>query len=399
MQISNVAKSISPSTTLEVTALYKQMLKDGKDVIGFGAGEPDFHTPNNIKQAVFEAVENNYTKYTVASGDIELKKAICNRLNEDLELNYKTSEVVVTSGAKHVIFTALMCMLNPCDEVIIPAPYWVSYSEMVKQAQGHCVFIKTDKESDFKITPSELKQAISPKTRAIFITNPSNPTGMLYNESELRELCNICVENDLYILADEIYYKLIYDKNKFTSIGSLSADIKNHTILIHGVSKSYCMTGFRIGYALCNEKFAKTMSNYLSHSMSNACSISQYASIEALNCDQSEINQMVTEFQKRRDYLYEQINKIDDISCLKPNGAFYIMVDISNVIGKKINEFIIKDDIDFAKILLEKFLVAVVPCKDFGIENYVRLSYSTSFEDIKKGVKRIENFVLSLENE
>ncbi len=392
-ELSKLAMQVNPSTTLEIDALFKQMKADGIDVVGFGAGEPDFPTPRNIKDAVINALENNFTKYTPVAGTIDLKKAVVSRAKADLGLDYEIDQVVATSGAKHVIYTALMCILDEGDEVIIPTPYWISYSEMVKQARGVSVFVPATEEDNFKVTAEKIEKAITPKTKAVFLNSPSNPTGMLYTKEELEAIARVCVKHDIYVIADEIYYKLVYDKKEFVSFASLGEDVKDITILIHGVSKSYCMTGFRIGYALCNKKLAKVMTNYLSHSTSNACSLSQVGATEALNGDQTQIDAMVVEFEKRRNYIVERINNIDGVSCLKPEGAFYVLMNMSSFVGKKMYGKVIENDSDFAKLFLEKGLVATVPCEGFGAKNLVRWSYATSMEEIKKGIDRLEDFI------
>lgn len=391
--LSSIAKSVTASTTLEIDALFKKMKADGIDVVGFGAGEPDFSTPENIKQATIKALENNNTKYTPADGSLELKQAVCDRLFSDLGVSYKPSQVCCTSGAKHVIYTVLMCLLNPLDEVIIPTPYWVSYSEMVKQAGGTSIFLETTEEDEFKINPSNLDKIITPKTKLLFLNSPSNPSGMVYTKEELRAIADVCVKHDIYVVSDEIYYKLVYDDKEFISFASLGEDIKNLTILIHGVSKSYCMTGFRIGYCLANDEISKTISTYLSHSTSNPTTIAQFGAIEALTGDQTQISSMVTEFSKRRLHLVQRLNAIDGISCLKPEGAFYIMMNMESFIGKTMYDVEICDDQDFAQLFLEKGLVATVPCTGFGSKNYIRWSYATSMTEIDKGVDRLVEFI------
>lgn len=392
-ELSNIAMSINPSTTLEIDTLFKQMKSDGIDVVGFGAGEPDFETPQNIKQATIDAVLSNKTKYTAVSGINELKNAVCNRLKTDLDIDYSPEQVVVTSGAKHIIYTALMCLLNPQDEVIIPTPYWVSYSEMVKQASGKTVLINTTEKDDFKITAKSLSEKITKKSKILFLNSPSNPTGMVYSREELKEIAEICVKHNIFVIADEIYYKLVYDKKEYVSFASLGDEIKSLTILIHGVSKSYCMTGYRIGYALCDKQIAKVLSNYLSHSTSCACTISQHAAVEALTGDQSQIDDMIIEFENRRNHIVSRINKIDGLSCIKPEGAFYIMMNMESFIGKTLYNVKINDDNDFSKLFLEKGLVATVPCSGFGCKNFIRWSYSTSMQEIDKGVDRLEKFI------
>lgn len=392
-ELSKIAMEVVPSTTLEIDTLFKSMKAKGIDVVGFGAGEPDFETPRNVKEAVLNAINLNLTGYSPVNGTETLKKAICKRLKADLDIDYTPSQVVVTSGAKHIIYTTLMCILNEGDEVIIPTPYWVSYSEMVKQAHGKCVFVHATEEEEFKITPEKIEKAITDKTKVLFLNSPSNPSGMIYSKEELQKIADLCVKHNIYVISDEIYYKLIYDNIHFTSMANCGDKIKELAILIHGVSKSYCMTGFRIGYALCNEALAKVLSNYLSHSTSCACTVSQHAAQSALTGDQSTIDTMLVEFKKRRDHMFERINNIEGVSCLKPNGAFYIMMNVSSFVGKNMYGFEIKDDIDFANAFLEKGLVATVPCTGFGVPNYVRWSYATSLTEIDRGLDRLEEFI------
>ncbi|MFI3226766.1 MAG: pyridoxal phosphate-dependent aminotransferase [Clostridia bacterium] len=391
--VSRIAMNINPSTTLAIDALFKKMKADGIDVVGFGAGEPDFPTPDNIKQAAINAIVENKTRYSPVSGIPELRQAVCDRLYEDIGIEYDPSQVVVSSGAKHIIYTLLMCLLNNNDEVIIPTPYWVSYSEMVAQARGKCVFLDATEENSFKVTADQIAKVITSKTKVLFLNSPSNPTGMIYSRAEMQAIADLCVKHKIYVISDEIYYKLVYDNKEFVSIASCGEEIKKLAILIHGVSKTYCMTGFRIGYALCNEQIAQIMANYLSHSTSCSCTVSQYAALEALTGDQEQINVMLKEFEKRRDHMVERMNKIEGISCIKPEGAFYIMMNMTPYSGKTMYEKLIHDDNDFAKLFLEKGLVATVPCSGFGCKNYIRWSYATSMEEIDRGLDRLEEFI------
>lgn len=392
-ELSKVASSVQASTTLAIDSLFKQMKADGIDVIGFGAGEPDFNTPDHIKAAAVKAIEENKTRYTPAAGIMELRKAVCTRLYEDCGLEYEPAQIVVASGAKHNVFVSLKAVVNPGDEVILPAPYWVSYYELIKMVGGVPVVVNATEEENFKMTAEKFEAAITPKTKAVILNNPSNPTGMMYTKDELQALADLCVKNEIYVLADEIYYKLVYDNNEFTSIASLGDEIKDLTILINGVSKSYAMTGWRIGYTASNAKIAKIMANYLSHSTSAPSSISQWAAVEALTGDQSCIQVMHDEFEKRRNYIVSRMNSIDGISCLNPEGAFYVMMNIEKLIGRVFGGIEIKDSDDFAKAFLEQGLVAVVPCSGFGSPNFVRWSYATSMENIKEGLDRLEKFL------
>ncbi|NLB29944.1 MAG: pyridoxal phosphate-dependent aminotransferase, partial [Clostridiales bacterium] len=389
-ELSRIAVQVQASTTLAVDALAKQAKADGYDVIGFGAGEPDFDTPDNIKEAAIRAIRDGKTKYTPAAGLPELKKAVAFRLFADTGVSYEPSQIAVTSGAKHVVFAALMTLINPGDEAIVPAPYWVTYTEAVKMAGGIPVSVHAGESSGFKISPEQLENAITPKTKLLILNNPSNPTGLLYTKTELEKIAAVCVKHDLYIIADEIYYKLVYDDNKFVSVASLGEDIKERTVVVNGVSKSYAMTGWRIGYSASNAEIAKVIGNYLSHSTSNPTSISQYAAIEALNGPQDTIEEMRKVFEQRRDYLFERINKIPGLSCIKPEGAFYAMINISGLKGKTLGGRVINDGDDFSLALLEAAKVALVSCNGFGDPDFVRMTYAASMEDIAEGLNRIE---------
>lgn len=392
-ELSYIAQAVQASTTLAIDAMFKQMKADGIDVIGFGAGEPDFNTPDNIKAAAFKAIEENKTRYTPAAGIMELRKAVCKRLHEDCGLDYQPTQIVAASGAKHSVYIALQVLLNPGDEVILPAPFWVSYYELIKMAGGVPVVVTATEEEGFKMTAEKFAAAITPKTKAMILNNPSNPTGMMYTKAELEAIAEICVKKDIYVIADEIYYGLVYDGREFTSFASLGDKVKDLTILVNGVSKSYAMTGWRIGYTASNEKIAKVMANYLSHSTSAPSSVSQWASVEALEGPQEGILAMRDEFEKRRNYIVERMNKIEGVSCLNPEGAFYVMMNIEKLIGRKFGEIEVTDSDSFAKAFLEQGLVAVVPCSGFGAPNFVRWSYATSMENIKEGLDRLEKFL------
>lgn len=397
MILSKKAQQIEPSITLAITAKAKKMKAEGIDVVGFGAGEPDFNTPEYIQEAAIKAIREGFTKYTPASGIIELKKAISEKFKEDNNLTYSTSQIIVSTGAKQCLSNAFAATLNPGDEVIVPVPYWVSYPELIKLADGVPVFVETKEENGFKYTIENLKSAVTEKTKMVIINSPNNPTGTVYSKEELEELACFAKEKDIMILSDEIYEKLIYGDTKHISIASLSEDAYNRTIVINGVSKAYSMTGWRIGYAAGKEEIIKLMSNIQSHTTSNPNSIAQYATIEALKGNAVEMESMVSEFKKRRDYMIEKINKIQGLSCMTPEGAFYIMVNISKTFGKTIDETKIKDSLSFSQSLLEKEKVAVVPGIGFGLDNYIRLSYATSLENIEKGLNRIEKFINSLQ--
>ena len=391
--VSKVAEAVRASTTLAVDSLAKQMKADGLDVVGFGTGEPDFNTPDNINMAGIKAICDGKTKYTPAAGIIPLRKAIAQRLKEDCGLDYDYTQIVVASGAKHSVYIALAAITNPGDEIIIPAPFWVSYFEMVRMTGGTPVIVEAGEEQGFKITARQLEAAITDKTQCLMLNHPSNPPGMIYSADELRAIADVCIKHDLYILADEIYYQLIYDGVEFTSIASLGEEVKERTLLINGVSKSYAMTGWRVGYCAANKTLAKIMSNYLSHSTGAPSTISQWASVEALTGPQDGIEAMRKEFLKRRDYIVRRINEIPGVSCIVPNGAFYVMMNIEKLVGKTLGGKLIENDDDFAVALLEKALVAVVPCSGFGMKNFVRWSYAASMENIQKGLDRLEKFV------
>ena len=391
--VSKIAEAVRASTTLAVDSLAKQMKADGLDVVGFGTGEPDFNTPDNINMAGIRAICDGKTKYTPAAGIIPLRKAIAQRLKEDCGVDYDYTQIVVASGAKHSVYIAIAAITNPGDEIIIPAPFWVSYYEMVRMVGGTPVIVEAGEEQNFKITAQQLEAAITDKTKCLMLNNPSNPTGMIYSADELRAIADVCVKHDLYILADEIYYQLIYDGIEFTSIASLGDEVKERTLLINGVSKSYAMTGWRVGYCAANKTLAKIMSNFLSHSTGAPSTISQWASVEALTGPQEGIEAMRLAFLERRDYIVKRINSIPGVSCIVPNGAFYVMMNIEQLIGKTLGEKLIENDDDFAVALLEKALVAVVPCSGFGMKNFVRWSYAASMENIEKGLDRLEKFV------
>lgn len=392
-ELSILARNVNPSTTLAIDAMAKQMRADGLDVIGFGAGEPDFETPVNIQDVGVEAIRKGKTKYTPAAGIVELRKAAANRLKLDCGLDYDWSQIVVASGAKHNVYVALAALLDPGDEVIVPAPYWVSYCEMISMLGGKPVPVLAEEAQGFKITPAQLEAAVTSKTKAVMLNNPSNPTGMFYTRPELEALAEVCVRHDLYVIADEIYYKLLYDGLEFTSFAALGDEAKERTIIINGVSKSYAMTGWRIGYAASNKQLAKVMSNYLSHSTGAPSTISQWAAVEALNGPQEGIEAMRKIFEERRNYLVSRLNSIDGVSCITPNGAFYVMMNIEKLIGRTLGGRLIENDDDFGVAFLEKGLVAVVPCSGFGIKNFVRWTYATSMENIKEGLDRLEKFL------
>ena len=392
LSLSEKGLKISPSVTLEITAKAKAMKAEGLDVISFGAGEPDFNTPENIRNEGIRAINEGMTRYTPASGIIELKKAICKKFKSENNLDYTTSNITISSGAKHSIYNALMAIINPGDEVIVSVPYWVSYPELIKISGGNPVYIKTKEENDFKFTIADLDQALTYKTKALILNSPSNPTGAIYEKQELIEIANWAVKNNIFVISDEIYEKLVYD-GEHISIASINPDIKKLTIVINGMSKAYAMTGWRIGFAAAHEDITKIMSNIQSHTTSNPCSISQYASVEGLLGDQSSIYEMKEQFNKRRNFMVEKINSIEGLSCRNPKGAFYVMINITQLKGKTIRGTKVNSSLDLAKILLDKGMVAVIPGIGFGDDDYIRLSYATSMENIEKGLERIKNIV------
>ncbi|MCB2307726.1 pyridoxal phosphate-dependent aminotransferase [Clostridium estertheticum] len=396
MVLSKKAGKISTSLTLDITAKAKKMRADGIDVIGFGAGEPDFNTPKNIREAAIKAINEGMTKYTAASGIIELKQAIIKKLKKDNNLNYITDQIIVSTGAKQCLANVLQAILNPGDEVIIGAPYWVSYPELVKLADGVPVFVKTDETNKFKLTITKLNGAITSKSKAIILNSPNNPTGTVYSREELMNIAEFAKINNLIIISDEIYEKLLYAANDHISIASLSEDAYLRTIVINGLSKAYAMTGWRMGYAAGSKEIIALMSNIQSHTTSNPNSIAQYASVEALSGEQDDMHSMIKQFKLRRNYMVKRINSINNLSCIEPEGAFYVMVNISNILNKSIDGKVIKDSISFSKLLLEKEKVAVIPGIAFGAENFIRLSYATSMENIKQGLDRIESFVSNI---
>ena len=391
--VSKIAEGVHASTTLAVDSLAKQMKEDGYDVIRFGTGEPDFNTPDNINMAAIAAICDGKTKYTPAAGIPALRKAIAKQLQDDCGLSYDYTQIVVASGAKHSVYIALAAITNPGDEIIIPAPFWVSYYEMVKMTGGVTVIVTAGEESGFKVTASQIEAAITDKTKCLMLNNPSNPTGMIYSKDELKSIAEVCVKHDLYILADEIYYKLIYDGIEFTSIASLGDEVKERCLLINGVSKSYAMTGWRIGYCAANKQLAKIMSNYLSHSTGAPSTISQWAAVEAINGPQQSCEEMRKAFEERRDYIVQRMNSIPGVSCIKPNGAFYVMMNIEKLIGRTLGGKLITNDDDFAVAFLESAYVATVPCSGFGMKNFIRWSYAASMDNIKEALDRLEKFL------
>lgn len=391
--ISKIAAAIAPSATLAISAKAKQMKAEGIDVVNFGVGEPDFNTPENVKEAGIQAIRDNKTRYTPAAGIIELRRAVCKRMKEDLGLDYEPSQVVVASGAKHSVYLALMVCCDPGDEVVVAAPYWLSYAEMIRMAGAIPVEVRAQASANFKITAEQLEAAITDKTKMFMLNSPSNPTGMVYTKEELEALASVCEKHGIYVLADDIYCNLVYDGIEYTSMASVSPAMKEQCIVVNGVSKSYSMTGWRVGYTLSNETVAKAMSSYASHSTGAPATMAQWAAVESLEGEQASVELMRQQFEQRRNHLVERMNKIEGVSCIKPQGAFYVMMDMSNFVGKTMYGKVIKDDADFAALFLEKALVATVPCTAFAAPNFLRWSYATSMENIDKGLDRLEKFI------
>jgi len=383
MKLSKRAQNISPSMTLSITAKAKEMKKQGLDVVSFGAGEPDFDTMFHIKEAAKKAIDEGFTKYTASSGIIELKEAICAKFRRDNWIDYEPKNIIVSTGGKQALFNMIMVTVDPGDEVIIPVPYWVSYEEMVKLAEGKCVFLKTN---NFKINPQDLEKAITPKTKMLILCSPSNPTGVVYDEKELKQIASICLKNNIYILSDEIYEKLIYGK-KHVSIASVNDKVKKLTIVINGVSKSYAMTGWRIGYAAAEEEIVKAATRLQDHTTSNPTSISQKAALAAITGPEDHVAKMVYEYKKRRDFMVDRLNRIDGMIASRPDGAFYVFANVSKFYSDEV-----KGSMVFCQRLLEDAYVAVVPGIAFGDDRFVRLSFATGMEHIKRGLDRMEKF-------
>ena len=393
LELSKKASAVKPSSTLAITAKAKELKAQGKDVVGFGAGEPDFNTPENICEAAIKAIKDGFTKYTPASGTNELKVAISKKFKEFNGLDYDTDQIVISNGGKHSLTNIFTALINPGDEVIIPAPFWLSYPEIVKLAGGVPVIVTTTKEQNFKLTAEDLAAAVTDKTKALVLNTPNNPTGMLYTEEELRAIAKVAVEKDFYVVADEMYEMLVYGEQKHISIASLGKDIYDRTITCSGLAKSYAMTGWRIGYTGSSKEIAKMMGSVQSHQTSNPNSIAQKAAVEALTGPQDSVKKMHAEFDKRRKYMYKRICDMDLLDTLEPMGAFYVFVDGSAVLGKSYKGTKIESVPQMADILINEYNTAIVPCADFGFPDCFRLSYAISIEQIEKGLDRIEKFI------
>ncbi|MGG2092853.1 pyridoxal phosphate-dependent aminotransferase [Bacillus sp. S13(2024)] len=389
MKLAKRVAALTPSTTLEITAKAQALKAEGHDVIALGAGEPDFNTPEHIMDAAHKAMLEGYTKYTPTGGLATLKQEIIKKFERDQGISYEPSQVIVCNGAKHALYTLFQVLLDEGDEVIIPTPYWVSYPEQVKLAGGEPVYVEGLEENNYKITPEQLRQVITEKTKAVIINSPSNPTGMIYSKEELQQLGQVCLEHDILIVSDEIYEKLIYDDAVYTSIAEISDELKEQTLIINGVSKSHSMTGWRIGYAAGNKELIKAMTNLASHSTSNPTSIAQYGAIAAYAGDQQPVEMMRSAFEERLNIVYEKLIQIPGFTCIKPQGAFYLFPNVKEAVA--LAGFETVDE--WAKGLLEEEKVALIPGTGFGAPNNVRLSYATSLEQLEKALERIDTFM------
>lgn len=382
---------IEESMTLAITAKAKQLKESGINIVSFGAGEPDFNTPKAIRDCAIARIEKGGIGYTEASGLLELKKAVCNKLKNDNGLSYHPNQIVVSSGAKHSLFNALQAICNPGDEVVIPSPYWVSYFELTKMADAEPILVHADAANLFKVTVDQLEKAITSKTKALLINSPNNPTGAVYTRDELMAIGELAIKHDLYIISDEIYEKLIYGETH-VSIASLSDALYERTIVVNGLSKAYAMTGWRIGYTASSKVIADIMSNIQSHATSNPNTIAQYAGIEALNGDQTAIEEMRVAFEERKNYMVKTLRDMPQIRCVEPKGAFYVMVDVSDFFGKEIEGTFVKGSMEVAALLIDYANIAVIPGIAFGVDAYIRLSYATSMENIEEGLNRLKKF-------
>ncbi len=396
LTLSEKAKAVKPSSTLAITAKAKELKSTGVDVVGFGAGEPDYNTPENINQAAIDAINEGFTKYTPASGTAELREAVSRKFKSFNNLDYGPNQIVISNGGKHSLKNIFDAIINPGDEVIIPAPYWLSYPEIVKLSGGVPVFVYTGAENSYKISGADIRKAVTDKTKAVVLNSPNNPTGMVYLREELEDIAKAVVECDIYCVADEMYEYLTYDGSKHISIASLNPDIYKHTITCSGLSKSYAMTGWRIGYTGSSEEIAKLMGSIQSHATSNPNSIAQKAAVEALNGPQEAVMRMKAAFEKRRDAMYKRVSTMKYVKLVKPEGAFYLFIDMSEALEKEYKGEKVETTINMARILLDDYAVAVVPCVDFGYPKHIRLSYAISKAQIYKGLDRIEDFLNSL---
>jgi aspartate aminotransferase len=387
---------MTPSATIEITSKIAELKKQGVEILSFNIGEPDFDTPENIRDKGKEALDLGHTRYTPAGGTIELREEIAKKILKENNLKYSYQEIIVSSGAKQSLMNALLTLCEEGDEVIIPSPYWVSYIEMVKLTGAKPVLVEMEESDNFNLNIEKIKKSISDNTKCIMINTPNNPTGAIYSENQLREIANLCVENDIFILSDEIYEKLIYDGEKHISIGTLSQEIKDKTILINGVSKSFAMTGWRIGYAAGPKDIIKAMTNLQGHMTTGPNAPAQYASLEAFRNSHNSVEKMVVEFDKRRKYLVDRLNSIQGVTCNLPKGAFYAMPNVSSFYGKSWGNYKINNSMDLTNFLLEEAKVAVAPGEAFGIDDNIRIAYSNSMENIVKGMDALEKALKKL---
>ncbi|HOV78494.1 MAG TPA: pyridoxal phosphate-dependent aminotransferase [Bacillota bacterium] len=388
MKLADRALNISPSPTLAIDAEAKNMTASGLKVISFGAGEPDFDTPDHIKEAAIAAIRAGKTKYTPVTGTLDLKEAICRKFERDQGLEYKIEQIVVSAGAKHSLYNIMQVLVQDGDEVILPAPFWVSYLEQIKLAGAQARIVETSEQNGFKLTPELLKAAVNRRTRLLILNSPCNPTGAVYTREELEALGEVVLQYGISIISDEIYEKLVYDGLEHVSIASLSPELKECTIIVNGVSKAYSMTGWRIGYAAAPLQVAKAMADLQSHSTSNPTSIAQEASVAALNGEQAPTGRMVAEFARRRDYMLSRLLSIPGITCARPGGAFYLYPNVKHYFGKSFRGKKINSATDLTSVLLDEAQVAVVPGIAFGNDNYMRFSYACSMENIREGLRR-----------
>ncbi len=393
--LSSKAQAVKPSSTLAITAKAKELISKGIDVVGFGAGEPDFNTPDNICDAAIKAIHDGFTKYTPAEGTLELRKAACDKFLSFNKISYEPSQIVVSNGGKHSLTNIFEAICNPGDEIIIPSPYWLSYPEIVKLADGVPVFVRGEKSNQYKVTAEQIEAACTEKTKALILNSPSNPSGMIYTREELEAIAEVAVRKDFYVISDEMYENLIYE-GEAISIASFNEEIYKRTITCSGVAKSYSMTGWRIGFTASSKEIAKVMASVQSHQTSNPNSIAQKAALEALTGPQESVALMHAEFNKRREYMFDRISNMKELSALKPQGAFYTFVDVSLLLEKEYKGERVADTNRLAQILLDDYSVAVIPCKDFGFADHIRLSYAISMEQIKKGLDRMEVFIAEL---
>jgi aspartate aminotransferase len=396
MKLAERVNRIQPSPTLVIDAKAKALKAAGIDVIGFGAGEPDFDTPDNIKEAAKRAIDTGHTRYTPVGGTDELKDAIIGKLQRDNGLLFSREQISVACGAKHSLYNISQAIIDDGDEVIIPAPYWVSYPDQVLLAGGRPVFIETDETTSFKITPAQLEQAITDRTKALILNSPCNPTGSTYSREELRALGDVCLKHDFIIISDDIYERLLYDRLPFANIAMAVPELQPRTIVVNGVSKTYAMTGWRIGYAAGPKEIIGAMTKMQSQSTSNASSVAQKAAVEALNGPQDTVTMMTGEFEKRRTYIIDRLNAIEDITCFPSNGAFYAFPNVSALFGRTFDGKVIGNSSELAAYFLEQARVAVVPGVAFGADKYVRFSYATSLDNIRTGIDRIEEAISRL---